>query len=193
MRSGGHRRARAAHLPVGAGGTGALWNIPLRLWEFTGRVDVLERLDAALVISGRAVVQAVTGIGGVGKTSTAIEYAHRHADRFDIAWWIRAEDPALVPDRLAELAHALALAYPTDPTRVALQQLRATLHSSSRWVVVFDNAEDPRALAPLNPGSTSSSTRPGTTSTRPPRGSSQRGSSSVDVAKCATVPVNARR
>ena len=91
-------RSRTTGVPVGR-----VWNIPPRLPEFTGRTEVLERMDAALVGDGRAVVHAVTGMGGVGKTSAAVEYAHRHHDRFDIAWWIRAEDPNLVPDRLADL------------------------------------------------------------------------------------------
>ena len=139
-------RAAAPDVPIGR-----VWNIPARVADFTGRTELLDELDTALVTGGRVVVQAVTGISGVGKTSTAIEYAHRHHDRFDIAWWIRAEDPALVPDRLAELAHALNLAHPTDPTSDGLGRLRAALHRLDRWLIVFDNAEDPRALAPLIP------------------------------------------
>ena len=139
-------RATTADVPVGR-----VWNIPARDPDFTGRAELLGELDATLVTGGRAVVQAVTGMGGVGKTSTAIEFAHRHHDRFDIAWWIRAEEPVLVPERLAALAHALDLADPTDPTPAALARLRALLHRHDRWLIVFDNAEEPRALAPWIP------------------------------------------
>jgi hypothetical protein len=139
-------RSTTTDIPVGR-----VWNIPAHDPDFTGRGALLDDLDAALAGGGRVVVQALTGMGGVGKTSTASEYAHRHQDRFDIAWWIRAEEPVLVHDRLAALAHALNLADPTNPTRVALARLQALLHRHERWLIVFDNAEDPRALAPLIP------------------------------------------
>ncbi len=99
---------------------------------------------------GPAVVQAVTGMGGVGKTTTAIEYAHRHRDEFDIAWWVPAEDPALVPDRLAELARALELVDAGGPGGGrAWRGCWRAWPGGTRWLVVFDNAEDPGALAPL--------------------------------------------
>ena len=132
-----------------------MWTIPARVRGFTGRAELLAELEAALRSGGPAVVQAVTGMGGVGKTTAAIEYAHRHRDEFDIAWWVPAEDPALIPERLAELALALDLTAATDPAGVGVARLLGELARRERWLVVFDNAEDPRALSrflPEGPG-----------------------------------------
>ena len=128
-----------------------VWTIPARAREFTGRDVQLAELDEHLRTCGPAVVCAVTGMGGVGKTSIAIEYAHRHAEEFDVAWWVPAEDPALVPEHLVALARALGLTVPADPPVVAVARLLGELAGQDRWLVVFDNAEDPRALAPILP------------------------------------------
>src|SRR3954463_12578968 len=128
-----------------------VWTIPARVRGFTGRSALLAELEAALRSGGPTVVQAVPGVGGIGKTPAAIEYAHRHRAEFDIAWWVPAEDPALLPERLAELALALELTTATSPAGVGVARLLGELAVRDRWLLVFDNAEDPRALSRLLP------------------------------------------
>ena len=128
------------------------WNVPMRNPHFTGRAGLLEQLRQRLHAGeGTLVVQALYGLGGVGKTQLAIEYAHRFAADYDLVWWIDAEQPALIGDQLAQLADKLGL--PTRATVAGtIELVLGELRRRSGWLLVFDNAERPQHLAPYQPG-----------------------------------------
>ena len=75
-----------------------------------GREELLAELDTRLAAgdgrSGPRVV-ALSGLGGAGKTSVALEYAHRHLAEVGLAWQFPADDPGVVAAGFGELAAQL--------------------------------------------------------------------------------------
>ncbi|MEU1214133.1 FxSxx-COOH system tetratricopeptide repeat protein [Streptomyces sp. NPDC005791] len=128
-----------------------IWNAPPRNPGFTGRSLVLERMRDQLG-GGMAVVlpqpQTLYGLGGVGKTQVALEYVHRFMADYDLVWWISSEQTDDVIAGLAELAVRLG-AQGGDDMAAASQEAVDLLRRgvpSDRWLLVFDNADDPERL-----------------------------------------------
>jgi tetratricopeptide (TPR) repeat protein len=149
---------RAAPGPRYPGHHPEIANLPARNAAFAGRDDLLGELRGRLHQEGSAVAvvpaQALYGLGGVGKTQLALEYAHRYQADYDLIWWIVAETPGAIPAGLAALAPRLGLV--DDPSQVADQeQLVAAvldvLRRRGRWLLVFDNVPDRQQLASYLP------------------------------------------
>jgi hypothetical protein len=137
-----------------------VWNIPARNPNFTGRASALTALAAELAASGTMTVTSVRGMGGVGKTQLANEYAHLHATHYDLVWWIAAEEPALIADQFARLAAAMGLEPGQDAEMVRLE-VHQRLRETPGWLLIFDNADTaddirgwlpPSLLSPGAPG-----------------------------------------
>jgi tetratricopeptide (TPR) repeat protein len=128
-----------------------VWNAPIRNRMFLGRDQVLDAMRNRLQDDGTAVVQALHGMGGVGKTQLAIEYAHRFSAEYDLVWWFAAEKPELISDQYLTLAIEAGLVSHDEDTKTAVGRVKAYLHERSRWLLLFDNAEDPAQLVPWLP------------------------------------------
>src|SRR5215470_9729728 len=117
-----------------------VWNIAPRNPNFTGRVPDLDGLAQALTAGPAVTVHSVRGMGGVGKTQLATEYAHAHAADYDLVWWIAADVPAAIPDQFMALAAQLGLDPVADPERLRAQ-VHDRLRSVPGWLLIFDNAD----------------------------------------------------
>jgi tetratricopeptide (TPR) repeat protein len=138
-----------------SGAVPRVWNVPARNAAFTGRDAVLDQLRGDLAGEGRAVVvaQALYGLGGIGKTQIALEYAHRFMADYDLVWWIPAEQPQEISLALAALASRVGVQTSdnaAEAAAAAVEQLRRG--GVGRWLLIFDNAEDPADLEPFIPG-----------------------------------------
>jgi hypothetical protein len=133
-----------------------VWTIPFaRNPLFLGQDDLLTHLHTHLkrgTTTALTQAQAISGLGGIGKTQIAIEYAYRYQDNYPFVFWVRAEHRDTLMTDLASLASLLQLPeqHESDQTKIAttVKQWLATHRS---WLLIFDNADDLSLLAPFLP------------------------------------------
>jgi len=123
------------------------WNIPYpRNPLFTGREHILERLATMFSIGEtRASTQplAISGLGGIGKTQTTIEYAYRYREQYRQVLWARADTPEnLIQDYVA-IARLLQLPEQQlqDQPQI-VDAVKRWLREQRQWLLILDNADD---------------------------------------------------
>ncbi|MFF8506923.1 tetratricopeptide repeat protein [Streptomyces sp. NPDC015492] len=127
-------------------------NLPFRTSHFVGRATELDRLDAAMNATGGVWLQAVHGLGGVGKSTLAAHWAATRAARHGLApvRWISADSAASVEQGLAALATALQPATSKVLTAEALAENALQWLASHRgWLIILDNVNHVADIAPL--------------------------------------------
>ena len=129
---------------------------------FSGRETELTQLRQVLKREGRAgvsQVQAIAGLGGVGKTQTALEYACRYyydvpdAEQYQAVFWIRVDTEQAIQSGYQQIAEELGLPQAeaqdlgiTQDPEVIVQAVKRWLAQHSGWLLVLDNADQPEVV-----------------------------------------------
>jgi tetratricopeptide (TPR) repeat protein len=121
-----------------------IFDVPLpRNPNFTGRDEMLRELHKKLQSNGAA---PLSGLGGVGKTQLALEYAYRYASEYERVFWLRAEEPATLASDYAGIAARLKLPEKDLADQSAIvAAVRAWLAHNPGWLLVLDKATTPES------------------------------------------------
>ncbi|KAL9097432.1 MAG: hypothetical protein Q9165_000328 [Trypethelium subeluteriae] len=120
--------------------------------SFHGRTAELQRLEQRLkpgTPPEKLLTACLCGLGGVGKTQIALEFAYRFIEDYDAILWISAENSLKLGDSFSAIAHDLGLA---DNSIQNPNQLRSSEYAT-KWLLIFDNVEDPSLVLPYWPSS----------------------------------------
>ncbi len=135
----------------------SFWHMPYRRNAFfTGREDILQLLRDTFLAQHASPVPrlplALSGLGGVGKTQIALEYAYRYREHYHTVLWMHAASfQDLVVDVTA-VADLLDLpGKDTANPEQLIEALKERLTQLTRWLLIFDNVENLQLLTGFLP------------------------------------------
>jgi len=144
-----HLPAEAVRAPADVAAAPGLHNLPAPGNPvFVDRLDDLAELDTVMGHEPPTSPPVVHGLGGTGKSTLALHFAHHTRDRYNPVWWISADSPTSVTTGFADLAARL------DPFENLTGKTSAEaaawaiswLQSHTGWLIVFDDADSPHSL-----------------------------------------------
>ena len=125
-----------------------VWNVPYnRNPLFTGREEILTQVHLALISEDQPLAltqpQAISGLGGIGKTQTAVEYAYRYRDHYEAVFWARADTPELLSSDYLLLAALLTLPQRNEQDQsLVVKAVLNWFDTHGGWLLILDNADD---------------------------------------------------
>ena len=122
---------------------------------FLGRKEVLKDLMATFQITRQAKriqPQALSGLGGIGKTQLALEYARRARGQYQAVLWAEAETRESLLSSFVQMAQVLDLPGKEEQDQMrVVEAVKHWLHTQTRWLLILDNTEDPTILREFLP------------------------------------------
>jgi tetratricopeptide (TPR) repeat protein len=111
--------------------------------SFIGRHSILEHLhDAFLVHSTGIFVQSLNGMGGIGKTQIALEYAYRYRQTYQAIFWVTADSQGNLLADFATIAQFLDLPQKNEPNQDHIRDaIRQWFQEHTQWLLVLDNVD----------------------------------------------------
>jgi len=124
-----------------------IWNVPhLRNLYFTGRDTLLMYLREMLCSRNTVALmqpRAISGLGGIGKTQTAIEYAYRYRSEYSTVLWARADSAQALISGFVAFADLLQLQERNvEDQQLIIKAVKRWLQMNTHWLLILDNADD---------------------------------------------------